>query len=122
MQSGDLNRQITIERKQVVQEQQYGTEEITWVPLVAEAGSPTVAVRFNANVWDVPPSRSEAVRNGLEIARNQTKFTIRYRAGIDSAMRIVLHGASDRIYQIVGGPAEVGRKKWLEMVGEEYSS
>ncbi len=123
MQAGELRHQITIERKSVTVEGEYRTESVTWVPLVALPGSPTVGKRFWANVRDVLPSRSEAVQNGLAMAANQTRFRIRYRAGIDSSMRIVLHdGGVDTIYQIVGGPAIIGRKEWLEMVGERYSS
>jgi hypothetical protein len=38
-------------------------------------------------------------------------------------MRVTLHGDSDVIYQIVGGPADIdGRKSMIEMVLEKYSS
>lgn len=119
----NYNRQITIERKQVAQETQYGTETVVWVPLVALPGSPTVAERFYAEIHDTLPSRSEAVTQGLEIARNQTRCRLRWRNDIDSSMRVTVHGESDVQYSIIGGPAEVGgRKRIIEMVLEKYSS
>jgi head-tail adaptor len=101
----------------------YGTEIVTWVPLITQPGSPSVAQRIWANVVDVQPSRSEAVKMGLEIARNQTKVTIRFRSDVDSSMRIIVHwGNVDVVMQIVGGPATIGRKEWTEFVTERYSS
>ena len=123
MRAGNLNRQITIEQKQVTVDATYGTELISWVPLVAEAGSPTVAVRFWAEVQDVLPSRSEAVTQGLAVARALTRCRLRWRADIDSSMRVTVHGDSDQVYAIIGGPAEVaGRKGMIELLLEKYSS
>jgi SPP1 family predicted phage head-tail adaptor len=122
MKIGELDRRITIEQKSVTTDATYGNQVITWVPLAYEAGSPSVAQKFWANVVDVQPSRSEAVKQGLVTARNQTRITIRYRSDVDSAMRVTVHGETDVIYQIVGGPAMIGRKQWLEMVCEKYSS
>jgi SPP1 family predicted phage head-tail adaptor len=122
MRTGLLDHRITIEKKSVTADATYGNEVVTWVPLAYEAGSPSVAQKFWANVADVPPSRSEAVKQGLVTARNQTRITIRYRSDVDSSMRITVHGETDVIYQIVGGPAMLGRKEFLEMVCEKYSS
>ena len=121
--AGTLNRLITIERKQVVQDASYGTEVITWVPLAVLPGSPAVAERFWAEVQDALPSRSESVQQGLAVARNQTRIRIRWRSDVDSSMRITVHGDIDVVYQIVGGPAEIrGRRIMLEMMCEKYSS
>jgi len=123
VQAGRLDRQITVERKSVTSDPDYGTEVITWVPLAVLPGSPPVAERFWAEVQDVMPSRSESVLQGLAVARNQTRIRIRWRADITSAMRMIVHGDADVLYQIVGGPAEIrGRKTMLEMVCERYSS
>jgi SPP1 family predicted phage head-tail adaptor len=122
MRTGQMDRRITIEQKVVTQDAVYGNEVITWSPLAYEAGSPSVAQKFWANVSDVPPSRSEAVKQGLELARNQTRITIRYRSDVDSTMRITVHYETDQIFQIVGGPAMIGRKQYLEMVCEKFSS
>lgn len=118
-----LNRQISIERKSVTQDSTYGTETVAWVPLVAAAGSPVVAERFWAEVQDALPSRSESVRNGLAVAKNQTRIRMRHRSDVDSTMRITVHGSADVIFQIIGGPAEIGgRKAYLEMMCERYST
>ena len=123
VQAGKLDRQITIERKSVTSDPNYGTEVITWAPLSVLPGSPPVAERFWAEVQDVMPSRSESVLQGLAVARNQTRIRMRWRSDVTSAMRVIVHGDADVLYQIVGGPAEIrGRKTMLEMVCERYSS
>ena len=123
VQAGKLDRQITIEQKSVTIDPDYGTEVITWVPLAVLPGSPVVAERFWAEVQDVMPSRSESVLQGLAVARNPTRIRVRWRADITSAMRVIVHGDTDVLYQIVGGPAEIrGRKTMLELVCERYSS
>ncbi len=122
MRAGQLDRQISIEYKEVSQDPVYGTEIITWQPLFALPGSPRVAVKLWANLVDMPPSRSEAVRQGIAVSATQTKCTLRYRAGITSDMRVVWHGTTDVTYQIIGGPAIVGRREWLELMLEAYSS
>ena len=118
MRAGDLDRQVLIEKKSVTQDPTFGTEVITWVPLVAGGE------RFAANVQDALPSRAESVLNGdIAIARNQTRIRIRWRDDVTSAMRVTLYGDTDRVMQIVGGPAEVfGRKKLLEIMCERLSS
>lgn len=123
LRSGEFDREITIERKSVTQDAQYGTEIISWVSLVMLPGSPPVPGRIWASKVDAMPSRSESVQQGLTVARNQTRIRIRWRDDLDSSMRITVHGDVDELYQIVGGPAEIrGRKRMLEMVCERYSS
>jgi head-tail adaptor len=118
-----MDRLITIEQKSVTLDATYGTEIVSWVPLMAEAGSPPVAVKFKAEIQDAMPSRSESVQQGLPMARNQTRCRIRWRDDVNSSMRVTLHGDSDVVYQIVGGPADIeGRKQRIEMVLEKYSS
>lgn len=123
MRAGGLSRQITVEMKQISIDPTYGTELITWVPLVADAGSPTVAVRFWAEVQDVLPSRDERLTQGVSIATNRTRIRMRWRNDIDSSARITVHGDTNVLYQIVGGPVEIeGRKERIEMLLERYSS
>lgn len=122
--AGSMDRQITIEYKSVTEDPTFGTEIITWLPLVRDGvGSPIIGVRFWAEVQDALPSRSEAVTQGLAVARNQTRLRMRWRNDVDSSMRVIVHGDSDVTYAIVGGPAEIGgRKEQIEMVLERYSS
>jgi SPP1 family predicted phage head-tail adaptor len=113
--AGQLDRQISIERKQVTQDPTFGTELVTWVPLASE--------RFWAQVQDALPSRAESVTQGLAVARNQVRVRMRYRDDIDSSMRITVYGdGTNQVLQIVGGPAAIeGRKQFLEMVCERIS-
>ena len=123
MRAGRMDRQISVERKQVTLDPVYGTELVSWVPLVAEPGSPTVAVRFWAEVQDALPSKAESVTSGLAVARNQTRIRMRWRSDIDSSMRVTVHGDTDVVMQIVGGPADIdGRKSQIEIMCERYSS
>lgn len=123
MRSGRHDRQITIEQKRVTQDSVFGAEIVTWIPLVAQSGSPTIAERFWAEIQDALPSRSESVQQGLPVARNQSRCRMRWRNDIDSSMRVIVHGDTDQYYQIVGGPADIdGRKSQIEIVLEKYSS
>lgn len=109
--TGQLDREITIQYKTVTRDPTYNTEVPTWVALGG--------ARIWANWEDVPPSRSEAVHLGLEVARNQSRCRIRYRSDVTSAMRVLLHGgAMDVVYQIIAEPAMLGRQEWTEMVCE----
>lgn len=105
----NLDRRVKIEKKSVTREPKFNSAVTTWVP----------HVEVWAEVVDALPSRSESVRQGLNQARNQTRIRIRYLEGIDSTMRIRYR---DRTLQIVGGPAELGRKEYLELMCEEYTT
>jgi SPP1 family predicted phage head-tail adaptor len=111
-----LDRQITIERQVTRKDASFGTDIVDWQSI-------TLNARLWAEVQDALPSRSEAVRHGLAVARNQTRIRMRWRNDIDSTMRVRVHGdGDDVIYSIVGGPAEIGgRKQFIEMVCERYS-
>lgn len=112
MTPGQLDRRITIQQKTVTQDPDYGTEVTSWT---------TFASRIAAQVQDALPSKSESVQQGVRVATRPARVRIRYRSGITSDMRVVVHGATDRTMQIVGGPAEIGRREWTELVCEEYS-
>lgn len=122
MRSGRLSDYVTVYKKSVVQDSTYGSETVSWIPLVYADGSPAVGERWAAEVLDMIPSKSESVRMGLTVARNQVRVRLRYRADIKSDMRIVVHGASDRTLEIVGGPAVLGRNEGLEMMCEEVTT
>lgn len=113
MNQGRFSRSISIDYPVYETDAGYGSRLVRWDRLTT----------CQAEVQDFLPSRSEAVRQGLQQARNQTRLRMRWRGDIDSTMRIVLHGEADIVYQIVGGPSEIGgRKRELEMVLERYSS
>ncbi len=109
---GQLDRRIIIEQP-VISQDAYGAAVKTWLPFVT----------LWANVQDALPSQSEAVKQGLSIATNQTRIRFRYFPGVTSAMRVTIRGEYPRVLQIVGGPAEIGgRKEYIEIVVEEFSS
>lgn len=120
MRAGNLDCRIVIEYPVAAVDSTYGTETITWAPLVA-AGSPLAAVPLWAQWQDTLPSRSESVQNGLAMSRNQARIRMRYRADLTSAMRVTDY-RTGVVYQIVGGPATIGRNQWSEIVVEKYSS
>ncbi len=120
MRAGQLDVRIVIEYPAATVDSTYGTEVITWHPLVA-AGSPVAAVPLWAQWIDTLPSRSESVQNGLAVARNQSRLRMRYRSNLTSAMRVTDY-ETGVVYQIVGGPATIGRNQWSEIVVERYSS
>lgn len=97
-----------IQYKSVETDPDYGTEIIHWIR--------------KAFVWcekmDMLPSRSEAVRSGLDVNTNQARIRIKWRDDIDTTMRMLIEGGT---YQIVSGPAEIGHKDKMEFVVERYS-
>lgn len=92
---------------------------------------PVATVR--AQLRDVLPSRGEKLVDGLNIATRPTRVRIRYREGLSADMRIVIgrtlkdaagepYWQSDRVTQIVSGPAELGQREGLEFMVEDYST
>lgn len=76
-------------------------------------------VTVAAEVRDALPSRSERSSDGFPTATRGSRIRMRFRDDITSDMRII-YGA--RVMQIVGPPAELGRREGLELVAEDYSS
>lgn len=114
MNPGKYKHRITIEHQVITKDPDYGTDVIiTWAPL---------ATRIAAQVQDVLPSKSETAQQGLQLATNPARVRIRYRPGITSAMRIVVHGAAPRTLQIVAGPAELGNRTEIEFMAQQYST
>lgn len=112
MDIGQLDRRCRIEYPGVTGQDDFGGEIIGWLPL---------AVVW-ANVRDEMPSRAESVLQGLEVARNQTRVRLRWRSDITSAMRLIIYRPNPITYEVVGGPAELGRKEYLELMVERLSS
>lgn len=112
MNIGSLNRRITIQKKSVTRDAQYNTEVITWV---------THATVW-ANVQDVLPSKDESSDNDIRINTGRTRIRIRYLSTVTSDMRIKLTDRSDKILQIIGGPAEMGQRDGMEIMAESYTT
>ena len=109
---GPLDHRITIEKKVVTQDPDYGTEIVTWTPVAT----------VWANIEDVLPTRSEAYRNRIAVSTDQIIIRFRYRTDIDSSMHIIAWRPNRNVYEIVSGPAEIGRHQYLEIGCERYSS
>lgn len=74
------------------------------------------------NVQGDLPSKSEAVANGLVLNKSRARIRFRYLAAVTSACRITVRGATDRVFQIIGGPSEIGRHEFYEVYAETSSS
>jgi len=111
MQIGTLNQRVRFEAPSTTEDAKYGPQPGPWT---------TVATVW-ANVQEVLPSRAEKAQ-GIRIEARPARIRIRYRTDITSAMRVVLVDRGSRVLKIVSGPAELGRKEGLEIMGEAYST
>lgn len=113
---GDLDTWIVFQVRQEAQETVYGTDSgSAWANLAQEAGC-------WAEVMEMLPSRGERLAEGLNITRRPARIRLHWRGDITAAMRILLPDDNNRILQIVGGPVEMGRKEYLELVAEQLST
>lgn len=108
-----LDDKVTIERKTVARDPDYGTDVETWKP---------VAVRIWANVQDMLPSRAESTANGLRIGVQQSRLRIKNTTAITATMRAILHSKGDRVMQIIAGPAMLDDRDHTEYMLEGYST
>lgn len=85
-----------------------------------------------AEVQDMLPSRGERLAEGVNVANRPARVRMAYRDDLSSNMRILIgrslkdgqgevYWHTDRILQIVSGPARLGRREGLEFMAEEYS-
>lgn len=133
MNSGKYDRLATIEYPVTTTNPETGVDTTDWEPLMPLPGSPVIGDRVRGQLLDLLPSRSESVRTGLPVARNQSRWRQRW-IDLDAlgaaltpavsplAMRLVIHGDTDVVYGIVAGPAMIGRREELELVLERWSS
>lgn len=103
-----LDKRCRIERRVTTRDPDYGTPVDSWE---------LVAVVW-CSVQDELPSRSEAVKNGLTVATQRARVRMRYRSDITSDMRLIIMRPAAQTYQIVSGPAELGRKDGIELFAE----
>lgn len=117
-----LNRLVQFENPPTARNTVDGTPEGDWTPLAYEPGSPAVASKWRVEWKPTMPSRSESVRQGLEVARDQIRIRMRWRNDISAKQR-VLDVATGDYWQVAGGPAEIGgRRAYLELVLERFST
>lgn len=108
-----FDRRITIQRPTVVDDPEYGPQPGGWE---------TVFERVPAQVWDTLPGRAETNGQVVNLAERPARVRMHYTRGITSDMRVILHNETDAVYQISNGPAEIGRREFLEFTIREYSS
>jgi head-tail adaptor len=89
-----------------------GSDVVTWALL---------GVRF-LDIQDDLPGQSEAVRNGLEVATNQSTIQFNYCTDINSAMRVIINRPTPQNYHLIAGPAIVGDKRRIEFKAERVST
>jgi head-tail adaptor len=117
MRGGTLDRRITIQRPATIVDPIYGPQDGGWED---------VATRIPAQVWDDLPGQSESVQTGLRMADRPARVRIRYMRDLSSDMRVILHdgedATGDRVCEISGGPAEIGRREMIELTVRTYTS
>jgi len=109
MLAGKLDRRATILQRAEAQDATYGTIAVTWQTLAT----------VWAEVQDMIPSRAERMAEGVSIARRPCRVRMRYRADVDSTMRLSVDG---REMRIIAGPAELGRREGIELVCESLTT
>ena len=118
--TGRLKKRIRIERP-VPDTSLDGAGSGTWA-FVAEVA---------AEVLDTLPSRSEKLTDGINLATRPSRVRIRRRGDVDPAMRMLIgrwvkgdddqpHWITDRVTQIISGPADVESGRWSEFMAEDY--
>jgi head-tail adaptor len=120
------NCTVTLERPPTTRDATYNTLTGDWTAVAYQPGSPQVAQRWPAEKRDALPSRADAGDQAapIEIGRILSRIRIRWRDDLDASMRVRVYQDSETVWQIIGGPAEVGlgRKRFIELLVEKYST
>lgn len=111
IQVSNLDTRVRFEYKSVTRDAIYGSEIASWLPKAT----------VWAEVMDVLPTRQQAeqMRNNTQVSVRRSRVRMRYRTDIDASMRCLIGGV---VHQIVGGPAEIGRHEYLELLIERTST
>lgn len=112
--AGDLDRRVTVMRKGVTIDGEYGPQPGPDI---------VVAARVPARRLDLLPSRSmEANEGALRQSHKPTRIQMRYVPNITSDMWLIMHDENDAIYQIMSQPAEIGRRQLIEFTAAAFAS
>lgn len=109
MDAGDLDTEVTILSRSEGTDETYGSPVSSW-----EAGETVWA-----QVKDVLPSRAGLAADQIDISRRPCRIRMRWRDDISLKNRFRI---GTRDLQIIAGPAEIGRRKWVEFMAEELST
>jgi SPP1 family predicted phage head-tail adaptor len=107
--AGSLDHQVTIQQRTVARDATYGSETVAWSDLA------TVWARVVESSTAPSSGRGQAER--VDAYVRPTKVYIRWRADVDTTMRLVHNGQLLKI----DGTAELNRRQWLEMACAEWS-
>jgi SPP1 family predicted phage head-tail adaptor len=107
--SGLLNRRITVEKATVTRSASTGAEVKTWATLGGEVW---------AQVIESATASDEKLQNGVATYSRPTRVRIRYRSDINNTMRLNLGGS--RLLEIVG-VAVMDRDRGMELACREWS-
>ncbi|MCG2586494.1 head-tail adaptor protein [Massilia sp. TS11] len=110
-----MNDRITIQVNEVTTEDVHGTDVADWQTFAG-------AARIPAEVQDQLPSKGEGTRDGVRMSVGPARIRFRYLVGVTAAMRIIVHGETDRIMQIVSKPAILGNREGIEIMAADYST
>jgi len=110
MNIGKLDHFVRVEQYATVQDPVFGSETKTW----------STYVETWANIEDVTSGNQEHTKSDLRQLTRPCRIRMRYFAGIEPAMRVVVLDRDNRLLQIVTKPAELGRKDGIEFMAEEY--
>ena len=105
LKAGDLDRRI------VLMTRTQGKND-SGRPIIIWAEGDTIW----AQVQDMLPSRGERIADGINVASRPARVRVRYRDDITADMRIRY---GERVLEIVGEVAELGRREGLEFMAEE---
>lgn len=107
--SARFERRVTLLAPLAVKDPRFNTAVKSWGE---------VATVF-AQVLDMPPANEEALADGVDLRQRPCRIRIRWRADVTADMRVRYQG---RVLEIVGGPAELGRRELLELLCQEVST
>lgn len=110
-----MDRRISLQVQQSVNDPLYGPQPGGWV---------TVAARIPAQKVDALPGNQpmESTSPSVRVSTYRSRIRIRYMRGVTADMRVILHEETDEVYEITSPPAEIGRREWLEFTISAYST
>jgi SPP1 family predicted phage head-tail adaptor len=117
---GDLDREITFQRKQAAPTSAPvpgGPTNPNFMKAGKEAWTDVATVR--AEVQEMLPSRGERLVEGMSIAQRPARIRIWYRDDITADMRIIY---GTRTMEIMADPIELGRRNGLELMAQDFST
>lgn len=109
MNIGTLDKYVEVQVTATTKDPDYGSDITVWVK------------RNNAwaSIQDITTRQQESTNSDLRQLKQPTRVRMRYDAGINVTMRIVVI-ETGRILEIVSQPAELGRRDGIEFMAENY--